>query len=148
MLKLMVVASVLLAGLSGSAQDSKQQKPSKPSYSAVSVTASRQANPVEATPESLERGKKRYSYDCALCHGDDGAGKGEAAKAEKLKLSDFTDPATLRDKPDGELFYVIKNGRDRMPPEGDRAEANDIWDLVNYIRSLAKKPAPAETKPQ
>jgi hypothetical protein len=26
-----------------------------------------------------------------------------------------------------------------MPPEGDRAKDDDIWHLVNYVRSLAKK---------
>jgi len=34
---------------------------------------------------------------------------------------------------------VIRNGRGEMPLEGDRAKDGDLWNMVNYIRSLAKK---------
>jgi mono/diheme cytochrome c family protein len=35
--------------------------------------------------------------------------------------------------------YVIKNGHQDMPPEGPRVKTEENWDLVNYVRSLAKK---------
>jgi mono/diheme cytochrome c family protein len=54
-------------------------------------------------------------------------------------VTDFTNPDALKNRTDGELFYVIRKGRGEMPPEGDRAKDDDIWNLVNYIRSLAKK---------
>ena len=106
---------------------------------AVPASAAQQPNPVKPTAESLAVGKKYYGYDCAMCHGANGDGKGEVAVAEKQKLSDLRDPATLQDKTDGELHYIIKSGRGQMPPEGDRLKGNDLWSLVNYIRSLAKK---------
>jgi mono/diheme cytochrome c family protein len=65
----------------------------------------------------------------------------------KLKVSDFTNPATLKDRTDGELFYVIKTGKGDMPPEGPRLKSDGLWDLVNYIRSLPKKSATPEEKP-
>jgi len=37
-----------------------------------------------------------------------------------------------------ELFYIIRTGKGEMPPEGDRAKDDDIWNMVNYVRSLAK----------
>jgi mono/diheme cytochrome c family protein len=40
---------------------------------------------------------------------------------------------------DGEIFYIIKNGKGQMSGEGDRAKPDDIWNLVIYVRSLAKK---------
>jgi len=49
-----------------------------------------------------------------------------------LKVSDFTDPATLKHRTDGELLS-------NMPPEGARVKTDELWDLVNYVRSLAKK---------
>ena len=49
----------------------------------------------------------------------------------------------MKDKTDGELLYIIKNGKGQMPAEGDRLKANELWNLVNYLRSMAKK-APAE----
>ncbi len=105
----------------------------------IPADAAHQANPVKPTPESIAQGKKYYGYDCAMCHGNNGDGKGDVAIAEKLTLTDFSDPATLKNKTDGELFYIIKNGHDHMPPEGDRLKAPDLWNLVNYIRSLSKK---------
>jgi mono/diheme cytochrome c family protein len=79
-----------------------------------------------------------------MCHGKDGYGKGDVAEDMKLKISDFSDPAALKEKTDGELFYIIKNGKGQMPPEGDRVKPDALWDLVNYIRSFAKKAAPED----
>jgi mono/diheme cytochrome c family protein len=128
-----------------------QQQPSTPTtqktptYVAIPVEAARQPNPVKSGPESLARAKKWWTLDCAMCHGADGNGKGETAKDMKLTLVDFTDPSTLKDRTDGEIFYIIKNGHNDMPPEGPRIKTEENWDLVNYVRSLAKKPA-AESK--
>jgi mono/diheme cytochrome c family protein len=103
-----------------------------------------QANPVNATPESIAQGKKWYGYDCAMCHGKDGDGKGDVGADMKLKVSDFTDPTTLEERTDGELFYIIKFGKADMPPEGARVKTDELWDLVNYVRSLAKKSPSAD----
>jgi mono/diheme cytochrome c family protein len=49
---------------------------------------------------------------------------------------------------DGELFYIIKVGKGDMPPEGARVKTDELWDLVNYVRSLAKKkPSDDKTAP-
>jgi mono/diheme cytochrome c family protein len=109
------------------------------SYYTIPLEAVRQSNPVKPGAESIARGKKRYQFDCALCHGENGDGKGDTAKEMKLNVGDFKQRSTLRDRTDGELFYIIKNGKGRMPAEGARVKAEEIWDLVNYVRSLAQK---------
>lgn len=135
--------SVLLVLLAASVTGPAQTKATpKTSYSPVPVADARQANPVKATAESLESGKKIYSYDCASCHGATGNGKTDVAK--EVKLPDLTDPATLKDRTDGEIFYVLKNGRGDMPAEGGRVKTEQLWDLVNYTRSLSKKKAAEE----
>jgi mono/diheme cytochrome c family protein len=108
--------------------------------------AVKQPNPVKPSPASVAQGKKIYGYDCALCHGADGDGKGDVAADMKLKLADFRDPAALKDRTDGELFYIIKNGKGEMTPEGDRVKTDNLWNLVNFIRSLAKKEPGAKPK--
>jgi mono/diheme cytochrome c family protein len=113
----------------------------------VPVEAAKAPNPVKSSPESLARAQKWWTIDCAMCHGKEGNGKGETGQAMKLTIADFTDPATLKDRTDGELFYIIKNGQQDMPPEGQRVKVEENWDLVNYVRSLAKKPV-ADQKPQ
>ncbi|MCU1322613.1 MAG: hypothetical protein JWM43_2262 [Acidobacteriaceae bacterium] len=105
----------------------------------IPADAATLANPVKPTAESQAHAKKMYGYDCAMCHGVTGDGKGDLVADLKLSLKDLTDPATLKDKSDGELFYIIKNGRGQMPPEGDRGKPEDLWNMVIYVRSLAKK---------
>jgi mono/diheme cytochrome c family protein len=64
----------------------------------------------------------------------------------KLKVRDFTDPATLKPRTDGELYYIIKNGKGDMPREGNRLKPDGLWNLVHYVSSLAKKETPPESK--
>lgn len=100
--------------------------------------AAAKQNPVKPGPESLAKGKKLYGYDCAMCHGEHGDGKGDMA-ADIKNVTDFTNPEALKNRTDGELFYEIRNGKGEMPPEGDRAKDDDIWNVVNYCRAFAKK---------
>jgi mono/diheme cytochrome c family protein len=137
----LVLPALFFLGLNLSAQQ-KTATPETPKASAspaIPAEAMKQPNPVKSSPESLARAKKWWGLDCAMCHGISGDGKGDTASDMKLAMRDFTDPATLKDKTDGELFYVIKNGNDDMPPEGARVKTQENWDLVNYVRSLAKK---------
>jgi mono/diheme cytochrome c family protein len=79
-----------------------------------------------------------YAIDCAMCHGDKGDGKGDMASDMK-NVTDFTNPDALKNRTDGDLFHTIRHGKGDMPPEGDRAKDDDIWNLVNYVRAFAKK---------
>ncbi|MGA2370975.1 MAG: c-type cytochrome [Candidatus Korobacteraceae bacterium] len=136
----MILLTLLVCTFPLIAQDNQTpaQAPASGS-SAIPADAAQKANPVKPTAESLAQGKKYYGYDCAMCHGDNGNGKGEVAISEKMKVGDFSDPATLQGKTDGDLFYIIKNGHGQMPPEGDRVKPTEIWNMVNYVRSLSKK---------
>ena len=104
----------------------------------VPLEAVNQVNPVKPTAESLTRAKKIYGYECAMCHGDDGSGAGDLAKDMKAKMPDFRDPTALKAETDGELYYIIKNGKGEMGGEGQRIKTDDGWNLVNYLRSFAK----------
>lgn len=141
----LVPSLLLLAPLLAWAQAAKSAPSTSYTYSPIPVTDARRPNPVKSTPESIAEGKKIYGYDCVQCHGASGDGKTEAAK--NIRIPDLTDPAVLKNRTDGELFYVIKNGRGEMPLEGNRVKPDQLWDLVNYVRSLAKKQDAAEGKP-
>ena len=124
----------------------QETKPApKTAYHPVPVKDAREPDPVKPTPESIAEGKKIYSYDCASCHGATGDGKTDVAK--DLKVPNLTDPALLKDQTDGEIFYILKNGHGNMPQEGDRVKPEQLWDLVNYVLSLSKKPAASEKPP-
>jgi len=144
---LLIISLLLLLEFSAPAQQGQTPPKTAPvAPDVIPADAARRANPVKPTPESIEKGKKWWGYDCAMCHGKDGDGKGDIAADMKLKVTDFTDPATLKDRTDGELYHVIKNGKGDMPPEGKRMKPEGIWDLVNYVRSLPKQNAPPEDK--
>lgn len=145
MLKPFLILSVLVfLEVSASAQQGQTPPKAEPSAQyTIPVEAVRKVNPVKPTAESIARGKRLYGYDCAMCHGKEGDGKGNVAEEEKLKISDFRDPAALKERTDGELFYIMKNGKGQMPPE-NRGSPDKLWDLVNYIRSLSSNKASPE----
>jgi mono/diheme cytochrome c family protein len=140
-------AALLLIGLGGAlaqqkdpkAKDAQGAEAPPPPISAADVAKS---NPVKPTPEGLAQAKKLYGFHCAMCHGTDGDGKGELAVQMKLELKDWRNPDSLASMTDGELFYIITNGRGKMTGgEGDRTKEETRWNLVNLVRSFAKKPA-------
>jgi mono/diheme cytochrome c family protein len=101
-------------------------------------------NPVPADEESLEIGRKLYTSQCALCHGEKGDGKGDLATDLKLTVPDFTTAEWKKKRTDGELFYIMSTGHGRMPGQGDRLREVQRWHLVNSLRTLA----PEEEKPK
>jgi len=122
--------------LSSFQQPANVPAPAKP----IPADAARMVNPVKPTPESLARAKKIYGYDCAICHGVNGDGKGEIVRDLKLTMKDYTNPATLKDMTDGELFYIIRTGKGQMPAEEEaRAKADDVWNMVVLVRSFSEK---------
>ncbi len=105
-------------------------------------TAAQKENPVSTDRFSLAAGKKLYALACAACHGDKGKGDGSAAAALTPKPKDFSDPK-IWDQSDGALFWKISEGKTPMPPFGTALTDEQRWTLVNYLRTLAPKPAAA-----
>ena len=110
--------------------------------------AARLTNPVALTPESIAAGKKSYDANCAACHGNRAQGAVKAGVAISIieeqkgkQPPDLTDAAWDHGSTDGEIYAAIKRG---IPPtmmagwEG-RIPDNEIWAIVNYLRSLAGK---------
>ncbi len=102
--------------------------------------AAKVKNPVSISAESIAAGKPVYTRYCAVCHGV--TAEGGSGSDISPPAPDLTDREWKHGSTDGEIFYVIKNG---VPPElnmepwGDRIKDPDIWNVVNYLRSLAKK---------
>jgi hypothetical protein len=79
-------------------------------------------------------------YGPVLTADVDGDGKGDLAVSMDLKLNDWRDPSTIEKMTDGQLFYIITNGRGKMVGgEGDRTKEQVRWNLVNLVRSFGKK---------
>lgn len=96
-------------------------------------------NPVPATADSVATGRQWYVFMCRECHGNTGLGDGDMAHAGG-DIPDFTDDVWLHGSRDGDLFRVIKEGVTAdMQPYADRLDDEDIWHVVNYLRTLADR---------
>jgi len=122
-------------------QDSSGQSPSPSDEYKITPEDIARKNPVKPSPEGLAEARHVFKYDCAMCHGEQGDGKGEIVESMKLTMNDWGDPASLTGKTDGELFYIITKGKGKMTGEGDRQAEKLRWNLVNLVRSLAAKGA-------
>jgi cbb3-type cytochrome c oxidase subunit III len=96
-------------------------------------------NPVPANAESIDAGKRLYQRHCASCHG----ANAEGGSGNDLipAAPDLTDKEWKHGGNDGEIFSAIKNGIPpdlNMIPFGDQLKDQEIWSVVNYIRSLSK----------
>jgi mono/diheme cytochrome c family protein len=94
-------------------------------------------NPVGANAAAIAEGKRLYgATDCALCHGKDGDGKGVLAKDINMNTHDWRKPESLSHFTDGELSFLILKGKGRMPAYDGRETPEQVWQLVDYIRSM------------
>lgn len=93
-------------------------------------------NPTTADKESISIGKSLYTKHCKSCHGVKGKGDGTKAAQLKTDCGDFT-TKEFSAQTDGALFYKTSEGRDDMPSFKKKIpEQEDIWHLVNYLRTL------------
>ena len=102
------------------------------------ATEARRKNPVAATESSLAAGEKIYLKRCAACHGKTGKGDGPDAADLGIHPAKLSDPA-IQTQTDSELFWKITVGKKPMPNYGSRLSPTDRWNVVNYLRSLARK---------
>lgn len=93
------------------------------------------ANPIQSDERSLREGRKLYTINCAVCHGERGMADGPVVQfgLPVLPIGAGTKAATQFS--DGYIFGIIRNGRGLMPPY-NRIEERERWDLINYLRAL------------
>lgn len=95
-------------------------------------------NPVKSNSGSVSAGKTLWIQHCASCHGKSGLGDGNKAAQLKTQPADMSG-SDFQVQSDGSLFYKIVQGRDDMPSFKKKIpDAEDVWNIVNYIRTLKK----------
>jgi mono/diheme cytochrome c family protein len=105
--------------------------------------------PVKVTMDLLERGRERYTINCAVCHGQAGYGDGAVAlRAAELKdaqrdAAGWVAPKNfhsddMRQQPVGQLYNTINNGARTMPAYGKQISVLDRWAIVAYVKALQR----------
>ena len=96
------------------------------------------ANPVKSDASSISDGKALWNLHCKSCHGTKGMGDGSKAAQLKTEPGDFS-KAETQGQTDGSLFYKTSKGREDMPGFKKKIPENDdIWSLVNFMRTFKK----------
>lgn len=100
--------------------------------------AAKRINPIESDVPSINRGKRLFLKHCVVCHGPQGRGDGPAAVGLDPKPSNLVDNGDQH--PEGDIAWKIASGRGPMPAWKGTLSEKNIWDLTNFIKSLAGKP--------
>jgi len=129
----LAICSLAFLSLSGC-----QGKP-RPEFKIPAEEASRE-NPVKSTAASIAEGNQDYLMsNCVVCHAKNGSGKGFMSGASSYNCRDWRDPSSLQDFTDGQLFYIINKGKGNMPGYERRLNPQQVWLMVDFIRSLGKQ---------
>ncbi len=104
-------------------------------------------NPLPATEETIEKGKRLFHGKafCVTCHGKDGKGFGGDIEPGTLKgplPRNFTDKEWQAVRTDGELFWILKNGSrgTAMAPFIPLIlTEEEAWQVLRYVRSFASE---------
>ena len=103
----------------------------------VPKAASEIKNPLAGNTAILKYAQVIYSSYCTPCHGNKGKGDGIAAAGLPVKPADHTSDKVQKET-DGALYWMISQGHSPMPSYKTVLTDNQRWELVNYIRTLAK----------
>ena len=150
-LSIMLASSFLIACNSQStkqAQSGQCPQIRTTEYAPASIAG--QVNPLLVNDENVNAGKNLYQDSaapvaCSQCHGEDGDGNGIMASMFEPAPRNFTCSEVVGGLPDGQLFWIIKNGSigTSMPAFAELTD-KQIWQITIYLRSFEIKPATLE----
>jgi mono/diheme cytochrome c family protein len=132
------IAALLTALLGAALITVRAEQPGSREKWTAPAPEARKKNPVTIDESSLAAGQKIYLKRCVACHGKTGNGDGPDAADLGIHPAKLSDPV-IRGETDGELFWKITVGKKPMPNYGTRLSPTDRWNVINYLRSLAKR---------
>jgi len=110
---------------------------------AAAPAAAALKNPVPSNAASITAGAAAYKKYCAFCHGTAAKGDGPLAPKDS-DPPDLTDATWAHGSTDGEIFTVMANGtgpNSKMIAFKGKIPDQDMWHIINYLRSLGPKGA-------
>lgn len=93
-------------------------------------------SPLDSATVDLAKGEQLYTIYCAVCHGDNGDGKGNLVKREKfLGVPNYKD----RELTEGSVFHVITYGLNAMGSHANQLTQDERWQVTHYVMNLRNK---------
>ncbi len=102
-------------------------------------------NPLALNDEILKAGEHLFQLQgkpiaCKACHGEKGDGKAESGFESTPPPRNFSCAETMRALPDGQLFWIIRNGSPKTSMFAFPSLSDEqVWQLIHYIRQFSKK---------
>ena len=96
-------------------------------------------NPTIPTSDSIALGEAMYIESCLLCHGATGLGDGPLGVTLTPRPPNLAVHMVTGVHTDGQILEWITNGfpNSQMPAFGETYSEDEIWNLINFIRTLA-----------
>jgi mono/diheme cytochrome c family protein len=112
----------------------------KPAPVAESEISADIKNPTELSQSTIQQGYALYhAADCVVCHGRLGDGKGFDAKNGHMNVHDWRNAEYIKNFTDAKLYAILAKGKDVMPAYEKHNTPDQLWFMVDYIRSLSMK---------
>jgi mono/diheme cytochrome c family protein len=109
----------------------------------IPADADKTVNPVEATEESIAKGKEFFmgkKGNCVFCHGETGSGNKENLPKLRRVPADLSNAERMPKLSDGEIFWKITKGIPWiMPGREKQLTEEERWHVVNFVRTLSKE---------
>jgi mono/diheme cytochrome c family protein len=133
-----MAATLMMAGCTSNGGAKHEQGGQHDPGWVVPESAAKQKNPIPANSESAARGEEVFKTNCVVCHGSEGKGNGPAAAGLTPRPADLASPEVQKQS-DGALHWRIDVGHKGMPAFKKQLTNKQIWDVINYVRTLASK---------
>lgn len=95
--------------------------------------------------KGIKKGASLYQSKCLKCHGESLDGKGKSAAGLTPPVPSFIEKEYLKNRKDGQLFWIIEKGSMNTDMEAFGKGTNynisddDIWNIIAYLRDLSDK---------
>ena len=101
-------------------------------------------NPIgEMTEAEMKESARLFNINCAICHGEKGAGNGPISTSGKIGgIANLTLDMYVK-MADGTMFHSINYGKNNMGSYASQLSREQRWMIIKYIRTLQPKPTVA-----